>query len=152
MNGGPPLFDHGRFGHAIASVGDLDGDGTDDLVAGSDRDDTGGRLRGAVYVLLLNPDGTVKTSTKIASDTNGGPTLNDYDRFGGAVTSVGDLDSDGVPDIALGASFDDTNGGSRGAVYLLFMNPDGSARHFSKIASDTNDGPTLVNGDLLATP
>ena len=53
----------------MASLGDLDGDGVTDLAVGAYRDDTGGTERGAVHVLLLNANGTVKSSVKIASGT-----------------------------------------------------------------------------------
>ena len=36
---------------------------------------------GAVHVLFMNTDGTVKSSQKIAHQTGGGPTLADGDRF-----------------------------------------------------------------------
>ena len=43
-------------------------------------DDTNGSDRGAVHILFMNKDfiatdGTVESSTKIADNTNGGPTL-----------------------------------------------------------------------------
>ena len=74
------------------------------------RDKRNNSNRGAVYVLLLNANGTVKSSVKIASGTNGGPTLADYDYFGSSVASLGDLDGDGVTELAVGAFNDDTDG------------------------------------------
>ena len=56
----------------------------------------GGFNRGAIHVLFLNASGGVESSTKIASDLNGGPTLADNDRFGISATSLGDLNGDGV--------------------------------------------------------
>ena len=114
-NGGPTISDGERLGSAVSSLGDLDGDGVTDLAVGADGDGTGGSDRGAVHVLLLNPDGTAKSSQKIAHQTNGGPTLADRDRFGSAVASLGDLNGDGVTDLAVGAYFDDTGGSDRGA-------------------------------------
>ena len=35
--------------------------------------------------------------------------------------SLGDLDGDGVSDLAVGAWFDDDGGTDRGAVYILFL-------------------------------
>src|SRR5436190_1861181 len=40
--------------------------------------------------------------SKIADNINGGPTLSDGDTFGYAVASLGDLDGDGVIDVAVG--------------------------------------------------
>ena len=52
---------------------------------------------GAVDILFMNTDGSVKSTTKIDDSTANGPTLANYDRFGKSVTSLGDLDGDGVP-------------------------------------------------------
>ena len=65
------LDDWERFGTSVALLGDLDGDGVDDLAVGASRDDDGGEDRGAVWILFLNTDGTVKSHQKI-SDTEGG--------------------------------------------------------------------------------
>ncbi len=148
-NGGPTLADGDSFGIAVTSVGDLDGDGVTDLAVGADADDTGGDYRGAVHVLLLNRNGTVKSSTKIADGTGGGPTLNDGDSFGVGVANAGDVDGDGVTDLAVGALYDDTNGTDCGAVHLLFLNSDGTVKSSTKIASDTGGGPTLNEGDAF---
>lgn len=53
----------------------------------------------------------------IAHETNGGPTLANYDSFGDFVASLGDLNGDGVTDLAVGAVGDDTGGNNRGAVH-----------------------------------
>ena len=145
LNGGPTLGNANFFGVSVAPLGDLDGDGVTDLAVGSTGDDTGGMDRGAVYILLLNADGTVKSSTKIAHEANGGPTLSDVDYFGNSVTSLGDLDGDGVPDLAVGAFYDDTGGDNRGSVHILFLNSNGTVKNSTKIASDTNGGPALAD-------
>ena len=53
-------------------------------------------------LLYLNADGTVKSSQKIASGLGGGPTLANGDNFGRSLVSIGDLDGDGVTDLAVG--------------------------------------------------
>ena len=75
-----------------------------------------------MWVLFLNTDGTVKSHQKI-SDTEGGFTgvLDDDDRFGTSVASLGDLDGDGVGDLAVGATWDDDGGFDHGAVWVLFL-------------------------------
>ncbi|WP_457652183.1 T9SS type A sorting domain-containing protein [Rhodocaloribacter sp.] len=125
-----------NFGTGAAALGDLDGDGVPDLAVGTPLDDDGGADRGAVYVLFMNTDGTVKASRKI-SDTEGGftGTLHDQDYFGWSVAALGDLDGDTVPDLAVGARVDDDGGTNRGAVWILFMNTDGTVKGEQKISS-----------------
>ncbi len=60
------LADDDEFGRSVTAPGDLDGDGVTDIAVGAPLDDTGGSNRGAVHVLFLNSDGTVKSSQKIA--------------------------------------------------------------------------------------
>ncbi|MDW3179674.1 MAG: right-handed parallel beta-helix repeat-containing protein [Acidimicrobiia bacterium] len=129
-----------QFGSALTGPGDIDGDGIPDLVVGARLDDDGGSGRGAAYILFLNTDGTVRAEQKI-SDAQGGlaTTLDTNDEFGHAVEGIGDLDGDGIPDIAVGAWGDDDGGSGRGAVYILFLNSDGTVRAEQKI-SDISGG------------
>ncbi len=130
------LDDLDNFGFSVTSLGDLDGDGVGDLAVGARLDDDGGDSRGAVWVLFLNTDGTVKSHQKI-SDTEGGFTgkLDDADYFGNSVASLGDLDGDGVGDLAVGARLDDDGGSERGALWVLFLNCDGTVKAYQKISS-----------------
>ena len=136
------LNDGDFFGLSVTSLDDLDGDGVTDLAVGATRDDDGGIDRGAVWILFLNPDGTVKSHQKI-SDTQASftGTLDDYDDFGTSLAALGDLDGDGVADLAVGVQGDDDGGGGRGAVWVLFLNPDGTVKAHQKI-SDTQGGFT----------
>jgi len=139
------------FGRCIAGLGDLDGDGVRDMVVGADNDDDGGTNRGALWILFLNSDGTVKSHQKISSTAGGFTgTLNNQDHFGFSVDSLGDLDGDGVVDLAVGAWMDDDGGVDQGAVWILFLNSDGTVKAHQKI-SETQGGftGTLDPSDFL---
>ena len=129
------LSEKDHFGISISQIGDLDNDGIMDIAVGADNSDDGGQDRGAVYIIFLNDDGTAKSFQKI-SDTAGGfdGILHDGDEFGNAITNIGDLDNDGIMDIAVGA--DDDGGQDRGAVYIIFLNDDGTAKSFQKISGE----------------
>ena len=116
-----------------------------ELVVGAPYDDDGGTDCGAVWLLFLNSDGTVKAHQKIGN-TQGGFTgyLDNGDYFGYSVASLGDLDGDGVSDLAVGARFD--GGWGRGAVWLLLLNSDGTVKSHQKV-SDTEGGFTGVLDD-----
>jgi hypothetical protein len=125
------------FGWSIASIGDLDGDLVSDLAVGAIRDvEDDLNQKGSVWILFLNDDGTVKTSQKI-SETQGNFTgeLNWMDEFGYSISGIGDLDGDGVKDIAVGAMRDDDEGTDKGAVWILFLNADGTVKSHQKISS-----------------
>ena len=131
------LSEKDHFGISISQIGDLDNDGFMDIAVGSYKDDDGGQDRGAVYIIFLNDDGTAKSFQKI-SDTAGGfdGVLHDGDTFGQGIPSIGDLDNDGIMDIAVGADDSDDGGQDRGAVYIIFLNDDGTAKSFQKISGE----------------
>ena len=148
-----PLLDNDRFGNAVAGIGDIDGDGIPDIIVGAYRDSDGGTARGAAYVLMLNANGTVKDEQKISSTQGGltGPIAN-TDWFGSSVAAIGDIDGDGVVDIAVGAQQNDDGGMNHGAVYVLRMNSDGTVKSEQRLSSTTGGltGPLAV-GDVFGS-
>lgn len=127
------------FGASVAGIGDLDGDGIEDVAVGAQWDDDGGTDRGAVYILFLNIDGSVKDTTKISNNKNGmgNNVLQNVDIFGCSIANIGDIDGDGVVDLAVGAMYSNDGGGSdRGSLWILRMNTDGTVKAYQKI-SDT---------------
>src|SRR5262249_762752 len=82
--------------------------------------------------------GEVLWSQKISAVAGNGPKgIKTNDQFGRGACVIGDLDGDGVPDLAVSALGDDDNTGidglAYGAVWILFMNRDGTVKSHYKI-------------------
>jgi len=141
-----------HFGDAVEALDDLDGDGVPELVVGAPEDDDGGTDRGAVYVLFLDATVGVKSSQKI-SQTSGlfTPMLEDFGEFGDGLASLGDLDGDGQPELAVGQGGGSSPTGSReGRVWLLSLFPQGLVAGFETLDADTPGlGIDLGSGDLF---
>ena len=146
---GPELGNTHNFGISIANIGDLDGDGVNDLAVGAHGDDDGGTNRGAIHILFMNTDGSVDSTVEINDYTANGPELSDDDYFGSSIANIGDLNGDGVEDIAVGATGDDDGGKNRGAIHIMFMNTDGSVDSTVEINDSTPNGPELSIKDNL---
>ncbi len=132
------LDDFDVFGSDIEVLGDLNNDGVVDIAVGARRDDDGGLDKGAVWILFMNSDLTVSSFQKISEVSgNLNTSLSNSDYFGGSVANIGDLNGDGVIDLAVGAYRDDYGGNNKGAIYILFMNTDGTVSSTQKIGQNT---------------
>ena len=100
-------------------MGDLNNDGVGDIAVGARGDDDKGNQ--SVYIHYMNADGSIISTIEINDSTANGPNFDDSDRYGGSIVSIGDLNDDGVEDIAVGAYKDDDGGVNRGAVHIHFM-------------------------------
>ena len=128
---GPTLSNGDFFGESVANIGDLDGDGVNDLAVGAtgdnmdaNGDDDGGANRGAIHIIHMNTDGSVKSVVEINDFTTNGPAPSNQDFLGRSVANIGDLDGNGINDLAVGASGDDGGdgiGNNSGAVHIIFL-------------------------------
>ena len=118
---GPVMFSKDNFGNSFANIGDLNDDGVNEIVVGALKDDGSGTERGAVYIMHMNTDGSIDSTVEINDSTTNGPTLSNSDHFGSSIANIGDLDGNGVDDIAVGARLDDNGGNARGALHILFL-------------------------------
>lgn len=96
----------GQLGHALAAVGDLNGDGVPDLFTGANQHE-----EGHAYILYLNPDKTVKTYTRI-NDTEGGFDLDllPTGRFSRSISAAQDPNDPDKMVINVGGDADGSGG------------------------------------------
>jgi hypothetical protein len=85
---------HDRLGSAVATAGDINGDGIADIVVGAPAHDG---VRGRVYVFYGSPHGLSKTPDKVLD----GPVP--YAEFGAVLAPVGDVNGDGISDLLITA-------------------------------------------------
>jgi hypothetical protein len=108
-------------GLAVAGPGDVNGDGTADVIVGARLAASSGRaLSGATYVVFGKA-----TTTNVDLYTLGsggfriaGAVAND--ESGDDVAGAGDVNGDGRQDVLLGAPKADNNGSSSGSAYVVF--------------------------------
>jgi hypothetical protein len=133
---GAVLKDYDSFGYSAAGIGDLNGDGIPDMAVGAPNDDDGGNGVGAVWILFLDDEGKVSDSQKISTEQGAFQgALFSGDLFGSSIASLGDLNGDGVVDLAVGATGDDGGASGGGAIWILFMNTDGTVKIELEITS-----------------
>lgn len=103
------------FGYAIASAGDVNGDGFGDLAVGAPQSSPGGRAgAGAVRIFLGGPSG-LDIAAPIVLE---GPIA--AAQFGAAVQGVGDINSDGRADVAVGAPLSTIAGRTEAGTVSVF--------------------------------
>ena len=100
------------FGKSVASAGDVNGDGYDDLIVGAYGNDDGGFDGGKAYVYLGSASGLSTTATWTAAGDAA------YDYFGSSVASAGDVNGDGYDDLIIGAYGNDDGGSDAGKAYI----------------------------------
>ena len=131
------LIDAAYFGSSITFLGDLDGAGgsASAIAVGTPGDRDGGIYSGAVWILFLDANETVTSKIKIGHGSSGfGSVLSATDYFGSSVANLGDLDGDGVVDIAVGIPHDDDGGFECGSVWILFLKTNGTVKSAQKIS------------------
>jgi hypothetical protein len=116
-------------GFAVASPGDTDGDGYDDLLVGARGNDAGGPESGQVYLFLGRATGWSMDTPLANADASfvGEWAYDELGRSLGVATAPTDLDGDGLADLLLGAQKNDAAASQAGKMYVFFGNPAGWA-------------------------
>jgi hypothetical protein len=104
-----------NLGVSVASAGDTNNDGKDDLIIGARSNDASGTQAGRAY-LFLGPVTGARTANQADAIVSGIA----FEELGWSVAGAGDLDDDGFDDVILGAhQFGDTETFSRGRAYMF---------------------------------
>ncbi len=105
-------------GNALATVGDINGDGYDDFLLSATNSDDGGNNAGQIYLILGKTSGwLMDTDLSDAYTSFIGEDANDY--AGSAVAAAGDVNGDGYDDFLIGAYLNDEGGVNAGQTYLV---------------------------------
>jgi hypothetical protein len=124
------------FGSGLASLGDLDGDGTAELAV------TAGVAIGLIWIVSLDALGApVRVSRVLGADAALPAPL--------ALAALGDLDGDGVMDLAASAPAK-WGSGEPGMLAVFLLERDGSVRRRFALPVDPRRGTTF--GTALAGP
>lgn len=103
-------------GYSVASAGDMNADGCDDLIVGAVGTAYHGEDTGAAFLFLgpITSNRTVQQANAVLHGAAAG------DRLGVRVASAGDLNADGYADVVIGTPYADVDGMvDAGAAYVI---------------------------------
>jgi hypothetical protein len=136
-----------QSGRSVASAGDVNGDGFDDVIVGALRADPNGSDSGASYVVFGKAGGFGANLNLSSLDGSNGFKLSGAasDRSGCSVASAGDVNGDGYADLIVGAY---GAGGTQGASYVLFGKAGGFGSNINLSTLDGSNGFKLIGPSL----
>ncbi|PJB71446.1 MAG: hypothetical protein CO093_05230 [Alphaproteobacteria bacterium CG_4_9_14_3_um_filter_47_13] len=139
-------------GQSVAGIGDINGDGLNDILFGAPGRDNGGTNYGSSYIIFgASAAGVIDAgaigSNRIKIDgsgyTNG--------QFGNFVSGAGDFNNDGFSDF-VSTEHISANAGQAylfmGSVAPAYSNPTGASYIFTGIGTDGFDVPVMSMGDM----
>ena len=112
-----------RSGESVSGAGDVNGDGIDDLIIGAPNADPVSALEGSSYVVFGQ---TAPFASSVSLSTLNGSNgfrldgVTDTDISGASVSGAGDINSDGIDDLIIGAPFADPVFSAEGSSYVVF--------------------------------
>jgi len=112
----PNSQESGFFGVSVASAGDVNGDGYDDVIVGAWLQDASAKDEGNAFVYLGSASG-ITTAPPVTLDN---PTNQWSGFFGISVASAGDLNEDGYSDVIIGAYAQNAGAMDEGNAFVYY--------------------------------
>lgn len=115
-------------GWSVASAGDVNGDGVDDLIVGAPRTGSAGPNTGAAYVVYGPANESSFDRSQNESSLNRSQAdvvlrgADSNDLAGWSVSTAGDVNGDGYADVVVGAPYNDSTAVNAGAAYVVYGN------------------------------
>ena len=109
------------FATGVATAGDVNGDGFDDVVIGAPLYDNGQINEGRAYVYMGSASGLALLPARTLEVNQAGA------KFGAAVSTAGDVNGDGYADLLVGAPLFDNGQTDEGAAFLYPGSSTGTA-------------------------
>lgn len=141
-------------GNSVSLVGDVNGDGLDDVVIGALKDNAGGAGSGAAYVVFGKADGLTVELADIANGLGGFRIIGEYtgDLAGTSVSGLGDINGDGFDDILVSAmgydvDYDGVIYDNVGSVYIIYGKADTTEVDLIDVGNGT--GGMVIDGVLV---
>ncbi|MEM6468828.1 MAG: hypothetical protein AAF802_04615 [Planctomycetota bacterium] len=140
------------LGNSVSGAGDVNGDGTEDLIVGASQvenapdPDVRRNVSGSAYVIFgSNSFGTSVDLTSLNGTTGFEiKSLIDGDELGTAVASAGDVNNDGVDDVIVSATETGLVGDQGGEVYVVYGQTTAFSAELDVSAIDGTNG-SLIN-------
>ncbi|KFI22595.1 integrin alpha [Nitrosococcus oceani] len=139
-------------GISVSGVGDVNGDGIDDLIVGVPGADSGNGFSGASYVVFGRSGGFGPSLELSSLDGSNGFAIKGvgaFDNAGISVSGVGDVNGDGLDDLIVGAPGVDSNGSGAGAGYVVFGSSGGFGPSLELSSLDGSSGFIINGADIF---